>query len=178
MGFLFESERLKFRETTPDDAEVMYALNSDPEVMRYTGDIYWESVGQAREFLERYPDYRKNNMGRWAAIRKADGAMIGWCGLKLHPDKQVDLGYRLFKKYWNLGYATEASIASLKYGFETLGLTNIIARSMPENNASIRVMEKCGMQFSHREMDELHGEEIVVYNITHEDLRRHQSLSA
>lgn len=173
MSFLFESERLVFREIIENDARDMYALNSDPDVMRYTGDIYWDSIEQAREFLISYPDYRKNNMGRWAAIRKQDNAMIGWCGLKLHEDGLVDLGYRLFKKYWNLGYATEASIASLKYGFETLGLAEIVARAIPENKASIRIMEKCGMQFSHRERDEMHGEEIVVYKITHEDFRRY-----
>ncbi len=67
-------------------------------------------------------------------------------------------------------------MACLAYGFNELGLKEIVARSVPENRASIRVMEKCGLTFSHRENDEIHGQEIVVYKITDEDFRRHQSV--
>ena len=178
MEFLFESERLWFRETTPDDAEEMYKLNSDPDVMRYTGDVYWDSVEQAREFLSNYSDFRKNKMGRWAAIRKEDGAMIGWCGLKLHADGMVDLGYRLFKKYWNQGFATEAGLVNLEYGFETLKLKEIVGQVIPEHAASIRVLEKVGMTYSHDALDEDEGYKILVYKITNENFRRHQSVSA
>lgn len=174
---LFESPRLYFRETTVDDAELMYQLNSDPEVMRYTGDISWNSVDQARQFLADYQDFKKNGMGRWAAIRKSDGAMIGWCGLKLHPNGEVDLGYRLFKKYWNQGYATEAGLANLNYGFNELGLKSIIGQVLPVNKASIRVLEKVGMQFLRHDIDKPTEEKIIVYTITHEDFSRNKSLS-
>jgi ribosomal-protein-alanine N-acetyltransferase len=176
--FLFESPRLRFRETNTEDAKEMYELNSDPEVMRYTGDVHWKSVEEARHFLRHYSDFERNRMGRWAAIRKEDGAMIGWCGLKLHPNGEVDLGYRLFQKYWNQGYATEAGLSNLKYGFEVLGLHSIIGQVMPENAASVRVLEKVGMHFLRHDTDEETGEKIFVYSISHEDFRRNKPVSA
>jgi [ribosomal protein S5]-alanine N-acetyltransferase len=177
-NYLFDSPRLRFRETTVNDAEVMYRLNSDPEVMQYTGDVSWNSVEEARKFLANYPDFRKNNMGRWAAVRKEDDAVIGWCGLKLHPNGEVDLGYRLFKTYWNQGYATEAGLASLNYGFEKLGLKEIIGQVLPVHSASIRVLEKVGMQFLRHDIDEETGEKILVYSISNEDFSRNKSISA
>ena len=104
--------------------------------------------------------------------------MLGWCGLKKHPEGFVDLGYRLQKNYWNQGYATEAGLASLKYGFETLALKEIVGQVIPKHTASIRVLEKVGMTFSHEGIDQEEGYKILVYKITHEDFRRHQSLSA
>jgi ribosomal-protein-alanine N-acetyltransferase len=175
--YLFESARLRFRETTVNDAEDMYRLNSDPDVMRYTGDVSWNSIAEAKQFLATYQDFKKNGMGRWAAIRREDEAMIGWCGLKLHPNGEVDLGYRLFKKYWNMGYATEAGLASLHYGFDVLGLKTIIGQVLPANKASIRVLEKVGMYFLRHDKDELTGEKILVYTISNEDFRRNKSLS-
>ena len=171
--FLFESDRLRFRETSKADAKTMFELNSDPDVMRYTGDIYWNSIEEAEQFLANYADYERNNMGRWATIRKKDGAMLGWCGLKLHADGMVDLGYRFFKKYWNQGYATEAGQATLQYGFDRLRLKEIVGQVVPENRASIRVLEKVGMRYSHEAIDEEGGYPIFVYKITHEHFSRH-----
>ena len=62
MSFLFESERFGYRETTPDDAQAMYLLNNDPEVLKYTGDAPFASVDEARAFLENYTDFKRNNM--------------------------------------------------------------------------------------------------------------------
>jgi ribosomal-protein-alanine N-acetyltransferase len=166
------TQRLYLRETTPQDAEVMFALNSDPEVLRFTGDDPFDSIEEVATFLANYSDFKKNNMGRWAVIRQEDEAVLGWCGLKLHPDGMVDLGFRLFKKFWNQGVATEASLGCLKYGFETLNLTEIVGRVVPENVASASVLQKIGMRFSHVEIDNHHGEEIAIYKITHEDFRR------
>jgi RimJ/RimL family protein N-acetyltransferase len=169
---LITTPRLYLRETTPQDAEVMFALNSDPEVLRFTGDEPFDSIEEVAAFLANYSDFKKNGMGRWAVIRISDEAVLGWCGLKLHPDGMVDLGFRLFKKYWNQGFATEASLGCLTYGFETLNLTEIVGRVMPLNAASVRVLQNVGMHFSHLEMDEDHHEEIAIYKITHEDFRR------
>ena len=66
---------------------------------------------------------------------------------------EIDLGYRLLKKAWGKGYATEAAYACIKYGFEKLNLPRIIGRAMPQNTGSIRVLEKCDMRYL--------GEEVV-----------------
>ncbi len=146
-GFIAETPRLILREMTPDDAENAYLLNLDPEVIKYTGDDPFESIGAARTFLENYNHYKLHGYGRWAVIRKADGEFLGWCGLKHHDGGVIDLGYRLMKKYWNCGYSTEASRECLKLGFERFKMAEITAHAMKENTASIRVMEKLGMEF-------------------------------
>jgi RimJ/RimL family protein N-acetyltransferase len=95
---------------------------------------------------------------------KTQGEIIGWCGLKLHRDtNETDLGYRFFRKFWNKGYGYEAGMATLKYGFNKLGLTRIYAEARKENIASWRIMEKCGMKFL-RTGNGCYGE-TVIYEI-------------
>ncbi len=143
-----KTSRLYLREFMPDDAPHFFALNNDPEVIRYTGDAPFANEAAARAFLEAYDAYARHGMGRWAVIRKEDEAYLGWCGLKYSPDlDEVDIGFRFFRKYWGRGYATEAAQACLAYGLETLGLKEIVGRAMKANHASMRVLEKLGMQF-------------------------------
>lgn len=144
-NYLIETPRLLLREFTPEDAEQIYLLNADPEVIRYTGDDAFASVAAARDFLQRYDVYRRYGMGRLAVIRRSDGQWLGWCGLKYHPDQEiVDLGFRFFRRFWGQGYATEAGRACLEYGFRNLQLDVIVAHAMQANGASIRVLEKLG----------------------------------
>jgi RimJ/RimL family protein N-acetyltransferase len=146
--FIVETERLLIREFVPDDAEAFYAFNSDPEVMRYTGEPASESIEQVRRSIRDYPDYRKHGFGRWAVVYKPDDRVVGFNGLKyLDELDEVDLGYRLRSDYWGRGLATESSRAIVRYGFETLGLQRIIGLVMPRNEASVRVLEKVGMRY-------------------------------
>ncbi|MCJ8209868.1 GNAT family N-acetyltransferase [Mucilaginibacter sp. RS28] len=160
-----ETERLILREMREEDAAGMLELNSDPEVVQYTGDGPFEDIDEALALIRGYDQYRKYQMGRLNMFLKTTGEYIGWCGLKYHAeDGLVDLGYRLHKRYWGKGYATEASIVCLNYGFNTLHLEKIIATAMVPNTASINVMKKLGMQFSHQQdCDDKPG---VVYVIT------------
>ena len=161
MKVIIETERLQLREFSPDDAQSMFDLNADPEVIKYTGDQPFESIDQAKTFLENYKDYKKNGFGRWAIITKSDHEFIGWCGLKLNEEKLIDLGFRVFRKHWNKGYATEAAKFCLNYGFETLGFDQIIGRVVAENTASIKVLEKLGMRYW--KSDTCHGFENARY---------------
>lgn len=147
MPLIATTERLQLREMTPDDAENAYLLNKDPEVLQHTGDEPFASVEAARAFLSAYSDYRRNGYGRWAVELREDGAFLGWCGLKLHANGDVDLGYRLSRPHWGKGYATEAGRVCLTIGFERFGLEAIIGRTAQANSASIRVLEKLGMTF-------------------------------
>ncbi len=149
MNVVIETERLFLRTFTEDDAPLIYELNLDPEVTRYTLDPV-TGLAHAKKILEEVilPQYALYNHGRWAVHLKSTLEFIGWCGLKLRPDRnEVDLGYRFQKKYWGNGYATESAYACLKYGFEELSLHEIIGRALPENLGSIRVLEKCGMEY-------------------------------
>lgn len=161
MKVVLETERLLLREFILEDAQSMFDLNSDPEVIKYTGDPPFESVEQAKAFLQNYRDYKKNGFGRWAMISQADNEFIGWCGLKLNEEKFIDLGFRVFRKHWNKGYASEAAKACLTYGFQTLGFDEIIGRVLSENKASIKVLEKLGMQYWKN--DTCHGFENARY---------------
>lgn len=143
-----ETLRLVFREfDAASDGENAYRLNLDPEVLRYTGDQPFASVEDAAHFLRNYPDYRKNGYGRWAVLEKESGEFLGWCGLKRHPDHTIDIGYRFFRKHWGKGYATESAQSCLTYGFEVLGLDEIIAHVERNNIASVRVLEKIGLRY-------------------------------
>lgn len=166
---ILQTNRLILREFDPEkDAKNAYALNLDPDVIKYTGDPPFESVEAARAFLEAYTDYKVNGFGRWAVEDISKGQFLGWCGLKLHPDGMVDLGYRFMKAHWGKGFATESALACLAYGFEHLALEEIIGRTARENPASIKVLEKCGMHFWKE--DACNGiEDSIYYRIAKKD---------
>jgi len=150
METLIETERLILRKVIPDDAEDIFLLHSDPEVQKYTGEAAVRTIAEVKEGMKthNFKDYETYGFGRLAAVLKQTDQFIGWAGLKYLPQfDQVDLGYRLKQEFWGKGYATEASLAIIEYGFNTLELERIIAISMPENIASIRVMEKIGMKY-------------------------------
>ncbi len=155
MNIVIETERLLLRTFTEDDGQLIYELNKDPDVTLYTGDPV-RDIDHAREVLEKsiLPQYSLYNHGRWAVHVKPDLTFIGWCGLKTRPERnETDLGYRFLKPAWGKGFATEAAFACLKYGFDKLNLPRIVGRAMPQNIASLKVLEKCGMKYI--------GEEIV-----------------
>lgn len=142
-----ETKRLHHRALTPADADAFFALNSNPEVMRYTGEPPLESVEAAREAIENYPDFQTIGYGRWGCVLKKTQQLIGFCGLKYLADLGVvDIGYRFLPEFWGQGLATEAALASIQFGFETLELERIEAFVLPQNAGSIRVLEKVEMQ--------------------------------
>jgi ribosomal-protein-alanine N-acetyltransferase len=158
MNVIIATERLLLRTFTAADTKMIYELNLDPEVTKYTGDPIW-NLDHAQQVLEKIilPQYFLYNHGRWAVHTKHDLAFIGWCGLKTRPElNETDLGYRFLKQAWGKGFATESAYASLKYGFEKLGIRRIVGRAMPGNLASIGVLEKCGMHYTGEEMIEGH----------------------
>ena len=149
MDIVIETDRLLVRKFTEDDAPLLYDLNLDPEVIRYTHDPLTD-VEEARKVLEEVilPQYILYDHGRWAVHLRSGLEFIGWCGLKyLTETNEVDLGYRFKKNFWGNGYATEAARACIKYGFATLNLQRIVGRALPANLASIKVLEKCGMEY-------------------------------
>ncbi len=144
--YILETERLKLRKLTEKDAESFFALNENPRVVEHTGDKAFRSVEEARELIVNYDQYTYR-LGRWAVELKTTGDFIGWCGLKFNLGcGDVDLGFRFFQEHWKQGYASEAAYACLVYGFEHLSLFEIIGRSTKANEASIKVLQKIGME--------------------------------
>ncbi len=144
---LIHTERLLLREITYEDKDELFELHTDPEVQKWTGEPVVESMKEIEEAIAgRHNDYKQYGFGRLATIQKATNEFIGWAGLTYLPEfDKIDIGYRFKKKYWGRGFATEASKAIIDHGFNVLKLDLIIAIAMPENKASIRVMEKAGM---------------------------------
>ncbi len=153
MEVILETDRLLLRQYVEEDAEAFFALNSDPRVLQFVPDKQLRNVEEARQILVDHPiaDYRKHGFGRGACILKSTGQQIGFAGLKyLEELGEVDVAYRLMPAYWGQGLATEAALASVPYGFDELGLKRIIGLAMPENIASIRVLEKAGLHYTEK----------------------------
>ncbi len=151
MEVILETDRLLLRRYVEEDAEAFFELNSDPRVLQFVPDSALVDIEQARQILIDHPiaDYRKHGFGRGACILKSTGEQIGFAGLKyLEELGEVDVAYRLLPAFWGQGLATEAALASVRYGFDQLGLKRIIGLAMPENVASIRVLEKAGLRYT------------------------------
>ena len=151
MKVILETERLLLREILPTDLDGMFELDSDPEVHRYLGNRPATNKKQLEEVIAFIrQQYADNGVGRWAIVGKSTNEFMGWAGLKWVEDTinqhthYYDLGYRLNRKYWGQGIATESAIASLNYGFRTLELTEIMAAAHVENQASNKVLKKVG----------------------------------
>lgn len=144
-----ETERLLLKLLKAEDIELFVDLDSDPEVMRYlTG-----GAPQSREHYEkRVPElltYMAQNpgLGLWPTYLKESNEFIGWYILRHMPDGgEVEVGFRLKKKFWGNGYSTEVGRALIKHGFETIGLEKIAAIVSHENLASQAVIKKIGLK--------------------------------
>ena len=165
MKVVLETKRLYLREFIPEDGLNFFNLNNDPEVIKYTGNDPFSTLEEAEKFINDYDEYERNGFGRWAVCLKENDRFLGWCGLK-KIDDEVDLGFRFFRKEWGKGYATEAALASISYGFNKYNLTTIIGRAYIENIASIRVLEKCNMDFVSEFIYD--NRKSVLYQISHD----------
>jgi RimJ/RimL family protein N-acetyltransferase len=144
-----ETRRLILRPFVPDDLDRLAVILSDPDVMRYLPGGSPRTREQTENtFKFTIAHWEQRGFGWWAVVNKANQELIGWCGLKLvETTGETEVLYMLARQHWGKGYATEAATASLRYGFEELGLDRIIAVAVPANIASRRVMEKMGMQY-------------------------------
>jgi len=161
-----KTKHLILRPFSLNDVEDCYQMNLDTAVSKYTGDGGVVSKQEIRRRItdDVLGDYKIYGYGRLAVTLKSTGRFMGFAGLKYLTDlEEVDLGYRFMSKYWGKGYATEAATACLALGFDKLGLTKIIAMVLPENKASIRVLEKLGFSFEKEIME--NGELTFVYAV-------------
>jgi ribosomal-protein-alanine N-acetyltransferase len=161
-----ETERLILRPFEPGDAEELFAVHSEPSTFEFIGSGPPQSPDDTRARIARATaHFEEHGFAMSAVVERASGRVIGDCGLQLlEGGPEVELGYRLGSAYRGRGFATEAGRAWLAYGLETLGLERIVAVAWPENVASWRVMEKCGMR--RVGPGEHYGHETIVYEIT------------
>ena len=143
------TRRLLLRALREEDLDAFAEMNADPQVMRYfpatlSRDETIDAVARIRAVVE------EHGFGMWAVEIPARAPFIGIVGLTRPSFTAsftpcVEVGWRLSAQHWGQGYATEAALASVRFGFERLGLDEILAWTTPDNGASRRVMEKIGM---------------------------------
>jgi RimJ/RimL family protein N-acetyltransferase len=159
MDVVAETERLVLRRFTMNDPDLLVELDGDPAVMRYlTGGAVTPRVRVEKAVLPAIlRDYDSfPGFGAFATHTKADGEyigeFIGWC--MLVPEDggrpgEAELGYRLRRAAWGMGYAAEGSLALIDHGFTRCGLTRIFADTMAVNSRSRRVMDKVGLRYAY-----------------------------
>lgn len=163
MTTILETERLILQLWSPADADALFEILIDAEVVRYIADGRPFSFEKVKEFLIWAENYqRENGFCRWKAVEKSSGETIGSCGFaRPHGTDEIELGYLFARKVWGCGLATEAARAATRHGFEKLGFPEIIAVTDLENIASQKVLEKIG--FQRRGIEIFGGDESLVY---------------
>lgn len=153
MKIYAETKNLLLREIVIEDTGHMFRLDSNPLVHKYLGNTPINCMGKARAYIDYIRmQYEKYGIGRWAAIEKSSGNWIGWTGLKMNFEEEMnghqnyyDIGYRFMPAYWGKGYATESSIAARDYFFEKFPAKKLCGIADLGNVASCRVLEKIGL---------------------------------
>ncbi len=143
-----ETERLILRPITESDAEAIYEYSQNKNVGINAGWKPHESIEETREIM---PLVFLNQEYVFGMVLKETGKLFGTIGIIPDPKRQNDktrmLGYAIGENYWRKGFATEAVLAVLRFGFEELDLDLISAYCYPFNGKSKRVLEKCGFQY-------------------------------
>lgn len=150
MALIIETERLYLRTWEPDDAQDYFRFNQDPKVIEFLrGPMTLEEVNQF--MTDKNQQQEKRGFSLWATELKATHEFIGYIGLN-YTDWEaaftpaVEIGWRLGSQYWGNGYATEGAKAALQFGFNIIGLNEIVSFTVPMNHRSIRVMEQIGLR--------------------------------
>jgi RimJ/RimL family protein N-acetyltransferase len=142
------TDRLILRRWQDRDLEPWAAMNADPEVREHLGDLLTRERSDASVALFQ-DEFDQRGYGWWAVEVQATGEFIGFAGLDRVDDGMlftgVEIGWRLARLAWGNGYATEAALAVLAFGFETLGLPEILAVTTATNLRSQAVMHRIGM---------------------------------
>lgn len=148
-GVVLKTERLILRPLLPDDAEALFRIFSDPQVMRYWSTTPWASVERAEQMIAQ--DMKAMPTGehlRLAVVVAATDALAGMCTLFAIQAqcRRAEVGYALGRAFWRKGYMHEALTALLDFGFDTLDLNRVEADIDPRNQASARVLERLGFR--------------------------------
>ncbi len=173
---ILETPRLRLRRWLPEDREPFYALNANREVMEHFPAIL--PRGESDALIDRIEaHFDRHGFGFWAA--EHHGTFVGFIGLAVPRFKAaftpcVEIGWRLARPWWGQELATEGARAAIEYGFGPLGLSEIVAFTVPANVRSRRVMEKLGMiytqDFDHPSMPDGHPlQRHVLYRLRASD---------
>ncbi len=147
---ILETERLVVRRITPDDAEFILKLLNEPSFLNFIGDKGVRNHANAVKYIETGPmaNYERFGFGQYLVELKESQEPIGMCGLtKKDALPDPDLGFALLPAFWSTGYAFEAAAAVMSYAKDELGLTKLVGVTNPDNESSIKLLERLGFRF-------------------------------
>lgn len=147
---ILETERLRLRKFTLDDAAFILRLLNEPSFIQNIADKNVRSLDDARNYILNGPaaSYEKFGFGLYLVEEKESGFPVGMCGLlKRDILENPDIGYALVPEFWSKGYALEAARAVIGFEREKHGLKRVLAVVNPDNQSSIRLLEKSGFRF-------------------------------
>lgn len=163
---IIETERLQLCQLSLDDAKFILSLVNDPGWIRFIGDRGIRTVAQAEAYLQDGPmvSYATNGFGLYLVRRKSDKLRLGMCGLVKRPSlPHVDIGFAFLSLYTGRGYALEAATAVLNYAHFDLKLHPIVAITAPDNQRSIKLLQKLGLRFQKRMVIAENQPEVLLF---------------
>nr|WP_178125002.1 GNAT family N-acetyltransferase [Pseudomonas sp. Fl4BN1] len=164
---LFETPRLIGRPLSRDDLPVLSAILSDPQVMKHSlrGVCDQQATLQFIDWC--LACYAEHGMGPWALVEKVSGELVGFCGVgpeQLDGVQEANLGYRLARRFWNQGLASQAVRGVLGLVFGQRHLASVVVIIEPAHGASLRVAEKAG--FCEYQVMQFHQRPVRLYRMT------------
>lgn len=162
---ILTTERLQLIPFAPAHLDGLFAMNSDPDVMRYLGPV--QTRADTAAGIERQQaKWSKHGFGWWSVFERASGDLVGAACLQhlAHIETNpLEIGWRLIPSAQGKGYATEAGQAAMDFGFDVVGETYLVAVADPPNIASQKVMQRLGM--SHVGIQTHYDVPCVVYEM-------------
>ncbi|WP_065062387.1 GNAT family N-acetyltransferase [Paraburkholderia tropica] len=154
------TSRLIIRQLVSQDIDLFLAMESDPNVMRFTTGVIEATPERRAELLATVCAQRTDGLGHWCVEKES--AAIGWISLTpLEDTGRIQLAYRLTRTAWGHGYATEAGQAMVEYSESVLQLSECVAVVWPGNEASKKVLSK--LRLSHEGLSHHYGRDVEVF---------------
>jgi RimJ/RimL family protein N-acetyltransferase len=167
---VLETSRLRMEPMTEAHFDGLYALNSDPDVMRYIRGVP-DTIDDTHAMIKRVKErWVQHGFSWWSFIEKETGELIGAGAIQPlghQPGNPHEAAWRLRKDKWGQGYAIEAAKRMAAFAFDTLDAPLLCAVCQPANVASSRVMERLGMHYTGEET--WYGSPLSMYRITRDD---------
>ena len=149
---MIETERLILRRWREEDVTEFVRVTNTPAVMEYLGGVQTAESLHAG-FLRGRASQEKNGFCFWVVERRSDGALLGFCGLKVGNtppiEGEIEIGWRLREDAWGQGYAREAAEATLDWAWRNLDCARVVAITAAGNKRSWGLMERLGMRRLH-----------------------------
>lgn len=156
MNSVLETERLLLRPLNLLDVDAFFEMNNNPNVNKFLRNPITTKIEAGKYIQKIIDEYSKNGIGRYAIILKENNKLIGFSGLKYRSQEEnnhinfYDIGYRFSEAYWNKGYASEAALFWIDYGFNKMNLSEIHACAENENFASNNLLKRVGFELTNQ----------------------------